>query len=157
AKWLTAADNPFFAKAMANRTWGQLFGRGIVNPVDDMHEGNPASHPAVLGELAHQFAANGFDLKYVYRAVCNSQAYQRSSKPSGNNGDAPPSLFARVAVKVLTPEQLYDGLTQVLGTPRGGLGAARGPMAAGGRGGPANPRAQFVAFFNVEDADPLEY
>src|SRR5262249_4748692 len=79
AKWLTAADNAFFARAMANRIWAQFFGRGIVNPVDDMHDGNEPSHPALLQELAGQFAFNQFDVKYLIRAVCNSQTYQRSS------------------------------------------------------------------------------
>jgi hypothetical protein len=158
AAWVTSADNPYFAKAMVNRAWGQLFGRGFVNPVDDMHDGNTPSHPELLGELAYQFAAGGFDLKDLYRAVCNSQGYQRSSKPSGGNADAPPVLFARMAVKALTPEQLFDSLTTVLGAPRGGPGPGRGPMGGGGRFGPGNPRAAFVAFFGVEDGgDVLEY
>src|SRR5262249_35647628 len=78
AQWLTSADNPYFAKAMVNRTWYQLFGRGIVNPVDDMHDGNAPSHPELLRELTQQFVAGGFDLKDLIRAVCNSQAYQRT-------------------------------------------------------------------------------
>src|SRR5207248_11449715 len=64
AKWLTAPENPFFARAMTNRLWAHFFGRGIVEPVDDMHEGNPPSHPELLQELAGQFAANGFDVKF---------------------------------------------------------------------------------------------
>ena len=76
ADWLTTAQNPFFSKAMVNRIWNQYFGRGLVNPVDDMHDGNPASHPELLQELADGFAA-GFDVKGLYRTVCNSAAYQR--------------------------------------------------------------------------------
>src|SRR5439155_15355018 len=87
ARWLTSADNPYFAKAMVNRMWGQYFGHGFVNPIDNMHDANPASHPELLQEMAHQFAANGFDLKYLIRAVCNSQTYQRTSKPFGGNED----------------------------------------------------------------------
>src|SRR5579859_2785213 len=102
---------------MVNRLWGQLFGRGIVHPVDDMHEGNAPSHPQLLADLAGQFAANEFDVKYLLRALCNSRAYQRTSKPAGGNGEAGSELFANMAVKVMTPEQLYDSLTQVLGAP----------------------------------------
>jgi hypothetical protein len=153
ANWITTARNPYFGKAMVNRVWSQYFGRGLVNPVDDMHDGNPASHPQLLAELADQLAQNDFDVKYLVRAVCNSDAYQRTSKPAGANLDAGAELFSRMAVKAMTPEQLFDSLSEVLG----GMGqapAARGPA---GRG-PANPRAAFVAFFGVEDgSDPTEY
>jgi hypothetical protein len=153
AEWMTSAKNPYFARAMVNRTWGLLFGRGLVNPVDDMHEGNPASHPALLADLAKQFSANGFDVKYLLRALCNSQAYQRSSKPAGNNGDAEASLFARMAIRPLTPEQLYDVLTQLTGGP--GPGNARRAPAARFAG---SPRDAFVAFFGIEDgADATEF
>jgi hypothetical protein len=157
ADWMTSPKNPYFARAIVNRTWGQLFGRGFVNPVDDMHEGNAASHPALLGHLAGQLVEHEFDLKFLLRAVCNSDAYQRSSKPAGNNGGAPAELFARMTVKVLTPGQLYDSLTQALGAPQaGGPGRARGGAAA--RFGPVTPRALFVNFFQPEDgADPTEY
>ena len=85
---MTTAEEPVLRKAMVNRIWAQFFGRGLVNPVDDMHDGNPPSHPELLADLAEQFAANGFDLKYLFRAVCNSEAYQRTSKPDGSNADA---------------------------------------------------------------------
>ena len=65
-----SAANPFFSKAMVNRAWFQLFGRGLVNPVDDMdNDANPASHPQLLVDLADQFASSGFDLKKLYRAL----------------------------------------------------------------------------------------
>jgi hypothetical protein len=151
AAWLTSGDNPYFAKAMVNRMWNQLFGRGIVNPVDDMHEGNLPSHPELLKELSAQFVANGFDLKYLVRAICNSQAYQRSSKPV--SADADPSLFAHMAVKVMTPEQLFDSLEAVLGKV-GRPNQAAKPAAARLN----SPRALFVAFFSGdENADPTEY
>jgi len=154
AKWLTSADNRFFSKAMVNRTWAQLFGRGLVHTVDDMHDGNLASHPELLMELTRQFSGNEFDVKYLIRALCNSEVYQRTSKPYGNNTDAGPEVFSRMAVKVLSPEQLYDSLGQVFGP--GGKGEARRDM--GGKRGPANtPRGAFVAFFGIEEANPLEY
>jgi hypothetical protein len=154
ADWLTNADNPYFSKAIVNRTWAQFFGRGLVSPVDDMHDANPASHPELLDELARQLAANNFDLKYLIRAICNSQAYQRSSKPAGKNADAAPELFSRMTIKVLTPEQLFDSLGQALGplpTPKADGKQGKPPVNGG-------PRAAFVAFFGVEDgSDPTEY
>jgi hypothetical protein len=156
ANWMTRADNPFFTKAIVNRTWGQFFGRGFVNPIDDMHEGNSAAHPELLAHLSRELAATGLDLKDLIRAICNSEAYQRTSKPAGNNGDAAPELLARMAVKPLTPGQLYDSLTQVLGAP--GQEKRQGRKAGGGRFGRGTPRQAFVSSFQIEEgADALEY
>jgi hypothetical protein len=160
AKWMTSPQNPYFSRAMVNRLWAQFFGRGLVNPIDDMHEGNPPSHPQLLADLSAQFVASGFDVKQFIRALCNSEAYQRTSKPNASNRDAAPELFSRMAVKVLTPEQLYDSLVQVLGAPtpenfrrRQGVAAA-----AAARLRNITPRMVFVAFFKGEDnAEPTEY
>src|SRR5262249_21847101 len=148
AKWLTAPRNPFFARAMVNRIWGQLFGRGLIHPVDDMHEGNPPSHPELLQELADGFAAGGFNGKDLFRTLCNSEAYQRTSRPVKGNEDAEASLFGRMAIKVLTPEQLYDSLTQVAGT---GRIAVERPARAAARGVVRGPREQFVNFFRADE------
>jgi hypothetical protein len=155
ADWLTSPKNPFFARAAVNRAWAQLFGRGLVNPVDDMHDGNAPSHPQLLKELTDGFIASGFDLKGLYRTLCNSKAYQRTGKPTAGNEDAEADLYSRMAIKPFAAEQLYDSLTQVAGAP-----AARAAKAT--KGGKAKvqggPRAQFVAAFRVEDGgDPTEY
>ena len=163
AKWMTSVENPYFSKAMVNRAWFQLFGRGLVNPVDDMNEANAASHPQLLVNLADQFAASGFDLKQLYRALCNSETYQRTSKPADGNAEADPSLFARVAVRVMTPEQEFDSLFQVLAPgkdPRtfkpGNFNNEKAPKVAKYLN--FSPRSQFVVFFEAEDAtDPTEY
>ena len=118
AKWLTSTANADFARAAVNRTWAQLFGRGLVNPVDDMNDSNPASHPEVLDLLAGQFAASQFDLKRLTRTLMLTDAYQRSSKPTAGNG-ADATLVSHAAMKVMTPEQLYDSL-QVLQARAGG-------------------------------------
>jgi hypothetical protein len=156
ADWLTSPKNPFFARAMVNRTWGQLLGRGFVSPVDDMHDNNPVSHPELLDEMSRQFAASGFDVKHLVRAICNSQTYQRSSKPAGNNLEAAPELFARMTVRPLTPGQLYDSLNAVMGGAPARGPAARIGGAAARFGG--TPREAFITFFGIEDgADPTEY
>jgi len=160
AEWLAQPKNPYFARAFVNRAWQQVFGQALVNPVDDMHDGHVASHPELLKELADQFAAQKFDVKYLYRALCSSRAYQRTSKPYGNNGDAGPELFARMAIKPLTAEQLYDSLVQVLGDPTEGRGRGRRRnVPAQMRGPNANVRNVFVSFFGNDEGntDPTEY
>jgi hypothetical protein len=142
AAWVTSAKNPYFARAMANRTWQRLFGRGLVNPVDDMHSANPPSHPELLDLLAGRLAESGFDHKFLTRAIVLSKAYQRTSRP----GDAPAeqaALFGRMPVKVLTAGQLYDSLVTVLGAP----------VRKKGGGPQENPRWEFVQFF-ADDGDP---
>ncbi len=156
AKWLTSGANPYFAKAMVNRTWAQLFGSGVVNPVDDMHVDNLPSHPELLATLANQFIATGFDVKQLYRTICNSQAYQRTSKPSAGN-ETDRKLFSHMTVKVLMPEQLFDSLKSITNfttpaKPGGKLQAALGR-------GPVTPRDSFVQFFlaGAEHANTTEY
>ncbi len=154
ADWVTSPRNPFFARAMVNRVWAQLFGRGLVHPVDDMHAGNAPSHPELLQELADAFTASGFDVKFLFRAICNSEAYQRSSKPAGDKA-ADERLFASMAVKPMTPEQLYDSLASVLGPAKG---QGDRPGKGGMKGLAAGPREQFVAFFQAdESAGPTDY
>jgi hypothetical protein len=155
AEWATHPHNPYFARAMVNRLWAQFFGRGFVNPIDDMHDGNVASHPELLDLLSKQFAGQGFDVKMLIRAICNSETYQRSSRPNSSNAEAGPELFARMAIKPLSPEQLFDSLQLVLG--RAGGPADRVRKGANGRVAP-NAREQFVNFYGIEDgADPTEY
>ena len=113
AEWMTSKENKYFARAISNKLWYHFFGRGLVNPVDDMHDDNPASHPELLAGLAEQMKANDFDLKYLIRAICNSESYQRSSRPTGNNVDDQ-ELFSRALVRNMTPEQLYDSYETVL-------------------------------------------
>jgi len=116
ARWMTASENPFFARATVNRLWWQFFGRGIVSPVDDMHSANVPSHSELLDALTREFTETKFDLKHFCRAVLNSRAYQRTSRP-GPHADREAELFGRMSIKVLTAEQLYDSLTAILGPP----------------------------------------
>jgi hypothetical protein len=111
ADWVTSPENPYFARAAANRLWAHLFGVGIVEPVDEESDENPPSHPELLDELARQFMLHSFDMKYLLRALAYSKAYQRSS--SWDSADMPdPRLFARMSVKGLTAEQLFDSIVE---------------------------------------------
>jgi hypothetical protein len=125
ADWVTAKENPYFARATANRVWGMLFGRGIVDPVDDFSDMNEPSHPELLNDLARSLADAGFDLKFLIRAVCRTNAYQRTSaRPRAEPEN--PRLFARMAVKGMTGEQLYDSLALATGYREpGGRATAR--------------------------------
>jgi len=114
AEWMTTPENRWFARAAVNRTWWRLMGRGIVKPVDDMHEANEPSHPQLLELLARKFADSGFDLKFLTRAIVLSRAYQRTSQP-GEAADQQAALFGRMSIKVLSAGQLYDSLETISG------------------------------------------
>jgi hypothetical protein len=139
ADWVTAADNPFFARAAVNRLWAHFFGVGLVEP--DEH--NPPSHPELLDELARQLAAHRFDLKFPMRAIALSQAYQRSSAARVVHADEA-RLFARMAVRGLTPEQLFDSLAQATGYREPADGPR--PFFAA-----QTPRGEFLARFSGQD------
>jgi hypothetical protein len=114
AEWVTARDNPYFARMAANRLWAHFLGMGLVDPVDDFNDANLPSHPQLLDELAAALADHGFDTTFLIRAITASRAYQRTSavtEPSQNDSH----LFARMALKGLTAEQLYDSLAAATG------------------------------------------
>jgi hypothetical protein len=114
AAWLTAPDNPYFARAAVNRFWALFFGRGLVNPIDDMGPNHPASHPELLALLEKEFQTSGFDLKHLIRCICNSAAYQRTSRPLPTNKEDNRSL-SHMAIKQLNAEQMYDSLNIAVG------------------------------------------
>jgi hypothetical protein len=115
AEWMTRKDNPYFARAAVNRLWGYFFGSGIIDPVDEMAGGeHQASHPALLDELARQFAAHHFDLKYLITAVTASRVYQLSSLSTHPSQDDP-RRFARMPLRGLSAEQLFDSIAQATG------------------------------------------
>jgi hypothetical protein len=111
ADWLVRGDNPYFARAAVNRLWAYFFGTGLVDPVDEQGAHNPPSHPELLHQLASQFADHGFDLKYLIRAIVASQAYQ-STSVADHPGQDDPRLFARMTVRGLSAEQLFDSLAE---------------------------------------------
>jgi hypothetical protein len=157
AKWICTPENRYFSKALVNRAWAQLFARGLVNPIDDLRDENDPSHPELFNTLAQQFSANNFDIKYLLKAICLSETYQRTSKPNSNNRDVEATLFARMNVKVLSPEQLYDSFEFVFGAARGPA-ARPNPPGTAVRPGLGNGRVQFVNFFNLdENWDPMDF
>lgn len=155
AAWATGAEHPYFARATVNRLWAHLFGRGIVHPVDDL-DGGTGSHPELLGRLTREFTASEFDRKHLLRCICNSRAYQRTSRPvAGNENDQ--DHFARMTLKVLSPEVFYDSVAVVTG------GDKRDPRLRNvmrDRPGDAEKaRLEFVRFFRArgDGSDATEY
>lgn len=116
ANWLTSETNPFFAKSVANRIWGHMMGRGIVEPVDDFRDSNPPSNPELLGWLTKEFIADGYSTKQLIRKITSSQVYQLSSKRNKFNADDE-VYFSHATTRMLTAEQLLDAICQVTGVP----------------------------------------
>jgi len=114
AAWMTQPDNPFFARMLVNRYWKHFFGRGLVEPEDDMRITNPPSHPELLDALAASFIRSGFDLRQLCRTICNSRTYQRSSFPDRQNGDDDQN-FARFYPRRLDAEVMLDAINDVAG------------------------------------------
>lgn len=131
--WMASRDNPYLPRAAVNRAWAQMFGRGLVEPIDDMSFENQPSHPELLDELAAYFARTGFDLKNLYRTLATTQAYQRASRftqqaedldggsvddTSGRIATDPLAStreFAHMNIKTLRADQVYDSLQRFLG------------------------------------------
>lgn len=114
ADWLTASDNRLFARNVANFVWAHFLGRGVVEPVDDVRVSNPPVNAALLDALADRLIASGYDLRALVRDICNSQAYQRSSR--GESGDVDEERnFARAAVRRIRAETLLDCISRVTG------------------------------------------
>lgn len=116
ADWLTQADNPFFAKSLVNRIWFHLLGRGIVDPVDDFRESNPAANDELLDALAKDFIAHDFNMQHVISTILNSRTYQLSTKANEFNQDDE-KYFSHALVKTLPAEVLLDAICAVTAVP----------------------------------------
>jgi hypothetical protein len=107
----------FLAKNIVNRTWLRLMGLGLVDPPDQMHEANPASHPELLDWLTRDFVANGYDLRRLIRGIALTQAYARSSEWTADETPPAASTYAFASTKALTPRQLAASLMVVIRSP----------------------------------------
>ena len=116
ADWVTSPGNPYFARAMANWAWAQLFGRGLADPADDLSRSNPPVHPELLDALARHFVDHKYDLRDLIRTIATSEAYALSSNPvPGNERDT--RLFSHQIPRPLTAHQMADALAQVTDVP----------------------------------------
>lgn len=111
--WMERPDNPWFATAFVNRVWAGYFGRGIVEPPDDLNAANPPSNPALLSWLAEQFVAHNYDMKWLHRTIVSSDAYQRSWKPNPTNRHDDRN-FSRSIPRRIPAEVVYDAVKQAV-------------------------------------------
>ncbi|MFO0814683.1 MAG: DUF1549 and DUF1553 domain-containing protein [Gemmatales bacterium] len=115
-RWLTAAENPFFARAVVNRVWRNFMGRGLVESEDDIRQTNPPTNPALLEALEKDFITHGYDLRRLMRLILNSGTYQRSSRTvPGNESDD--RFYSHYLVRRLKAEVILDAYSQVLDVP----------------------------------------
>jgi len=114
ADWVTSKENPFFAKAIANRVWSYFFGRGIIDPVDDIRASNPPANPALLDALTKDVIDHNFDLQHLMRTIANSRAYQTSFVPNEWNAKDRDN-FSRAYPRRLTAEELMDAVSAAAG------------------------------------------
>ncbi|HZT43599.1 MAG TPA: DUF1549 and DUF1553 domain-containing protein [Chthonomonadaceae bacterium] len=115
ADWLTSKNNRLFARNIANRYWGYLFGKGIVNPIDDQRVTNPPSNPELLDALADELVRGNYDLKHLLRVICTSQTYQRSSEATPQNA-RDDLFFTHYLPRRLPAETLLDAIDFACGT-----------------------------------------
>lgn len=126
--WMTAEDNPFFARVAVNRLWAELFGKGLVDPVDDLRATNPASNPELLDAMAQEFCRLGYDQKKLLKTIMLSYVYSLSSLPNETNA-ADIRNFSRHYRRRMRAEVLADALADVTEVPDGFEGAAPGARA----------------------------
>ncbi len=114
AKWLADDDNPWFAKNLANRLWAHYFGRGIVEPIDDIRDSNPPTNPELLDALAREIKNSKYDIKKITRLLVMSGTYQRSSRPLPEN-EMDETNFSRALLRRIPAEVLLDMVSHSTG------------------------------------------
>jgi hypothetical protein len=115
ADWITAKDNAYFARNLANRLFAYLIGRGLVEPIDDVRATNPASNPELLDALSRELVAGGFDQKKLLRLILTSRLYQLDSKPTRANA-ADEKFYSHFHVKRMSAEVMLDAIDQATGS-----------------------------------------
>lgn len=116
AHWLTSPSNPYFTRAIVNRTWDNFFGVALVESVDDLRVTNPSSNEALLSAAATFLVENRYDLKALMRAILQSETYQRTSRPLPEN-EGEDRFYSRYYPKRLMAEVLLDACSDVTGAP----------------------------------------
>jgi hypothetical protein len=129
ARWLTAPENPYFARGLVNRLWSYFFHRGIIEPVDDIRSTNPPINPALLDALTKEFVEHRFDPRHLMRLIVTSATYQRSSVPTAANRHDEQN-FSHAIPRRVPAEALLDSLIQAAGVPENIAGAPTGFRAA---------------------------
>jgi hypothetical protein len=113
--WMRRPDNPYFAKAIVNRVWAHYFGRGIIDPPDNLSAFNPPTHPELLKDLCDGFVKNKYDLRWLHKTILTSRTYQQSSAPAKESA-ADRANYAAFPLRRLSAEVTLDALDAATGT-----------------------------------------
>jgi hypothetical protein len=156
AALITAGDRTQLADAMVNRMWGQFFGYGFTKPIDDMGPHNAPSNPALLDRLSREFVTAKYDLRQLIRWICNSEAYNLTSRLNPRNPKAKQdnpaagdiAIFSHMYLKAMSAEQLYDSLIVATGAHKSGSGSWEKAEATRQRW-----MQQFVQAFGTDEND----
>jgi hypothetical protein len=111
AEWISSKENPYLAKAAANRIWAQFMGRGLIHPIDDIRTDSTASHPALFAALTDGLVEHNYDLKWLMREIANSESYQLAMH--GPSKEAMPRWFEQGRIRPLTMEEIVASLRVV--------------------------------------------
>lgn len=150
-EWITRPDNRWFARAVVNRMWSYFFGIGLIDPVDGLGvAGSPPSHPELLEELTLALVAHNFDMKFLIRAIVGTKAYQRTSRQT-HPSQADHRLFARMPIRGISPEQLFDSIIEATGYTPPAENTGDYPI-----GNATTPRAKFLAKFPSQPDQPID-
>lgn len=128
ANWLTSPKNEYFSRNIVNRVWGNFFGRGLVDPIDDVRATNPASNEELFDAAVKDFVSHGFDLRHLIRTIMNSAAYQLGSEANATN-QSDNTYYSKYIVKRLPAEVILDAMSQVTGVPTAFAGYPSGTRA----------------------------
>ncbi|XZE44358.1 DUF1549 domain-containing protein [Pirellulaceae bacterium SH467] len=129
AAWLTSPKNPYFARSFVNRMWGYMLGKGLIEPIDDIRAGNPASIPELLSLLEQSFLEQKFDTQQLLKTICKSETYQRSIATNNWNADDDRN-YSHALPRRLPAEVLFDAIHRVTGSQAKIPGQAPGTRAA---------------------------
>jgi hypothetical protein len=150
ALWLTDPENKYFARAVVNRVWALLLGKGLLEPVDSLDQGEAMAPPAIITLLSEQLSAHDLDLRFLVRTITRTRAYRLSSgtdDPSDAQSQpgTQPQEFARYLVRSMSAEQLYESLLQATGIPLSADSPTQFELAGFGQ------RAEFIRRFTIDE------
>jgi len=147
ADWITAPENPYFARAAVDHIWSYFFGVSLLEPILEPNDDSPPAHPELLDAMAREFASQGYNLKFLVRAIVLTKAYQRESVAMSPKTKEEVQLFARMPVRGMTPEQFFDSVCEATGYEDQTVG----PQFNNNPFGPQTPRAVFLNKFTTQD------
>ncbi len=148
ADWIVAKDNPYFAKSTVDMVWQYFFGVSLLEPIMEPHDDNPISHPELLDLLARELTAHKHDLKFLIRTIVHTRAYQRNSTGTAKAAPEELLLFARMPVRGMSPEQIFDSLAEATDYRQPAVNVQQRFVFPGQA---TTPRAEFLAKFASQD------